>query len=193
MQLPKGFVEGNTIGINLSPLVTDYADSNLIIDNYRLLVRYILEMTDNNVALIPHVVKDGNDDRTILKVLFQEFRESNRVIMIEDCNCMQLKGYIARCRMFVGARTHATIAAYSTCVPTLVAGYSVKATGIARELFGTDVNYVVPVQNFKTSNDLIKAFKWLQEREEQIKNHLNNIMPEYKAKILEAKKMIEVL
>lgn len=193
LPLPEGFQEGNTIGLNVSPLVLDYADGKLIFDNYRMLMRHILDTTDCSVALIPHVVKDGNDDRTILTELFQEFKDSERIVMIKDCNCMQLKGYISRCRMFVGARTHATIAAYSTCVPTLVAGYSVKAIGIARELFGTDKNYVVPVQAFKSKDDLTKAFVWMQEREVEIRNHLEEMMPEYKTRILKAKEMIEKL
>lgn len=49
--------------------------------------------------------------------------------MIEDASCGDLKGYISRCRFLVAARTHASIAAYSTGVPALVAGYSVKARG----------------------------------------------------------------
>ncbi len=53
-------------------------------------------------------------------------------------------------------RTHATIAAYSTGVPTLVVGYSVKARGIARDLFGTEDGYVLPVQQLKESDELTK-------------------------------------
>lgn len=56
--------------------------------------------------------------------------------------------------MFIGARTHATIAAYSSLVPTLVVGYSVKARGIARDLFGTEKNYVLPVQLLRKEEDL---------------------------------------
>ena len=67
---------------------------------------------------------------------------------------MELKGYIARCRFFVGARTHATIAAYSSCVPTLVLGYSVKSRGIARDLFGNEENYVLPVQSLQEPDEL---------------------------------------
>ena len=52
---------------------------------------------------------------------------TGRVLLVGDHNCMELKGFIGRCRFFVGARTHATIAAYSSCVPTLAAGYSVKS------------------------------------------------------------------
>lgn len=193
LPLPEVFQEGNTIGLNVSPLVLDYADGKLIFDNYRMLMRHILDTTECSIALIPHVVKDGNDDRTILTELYQEFKESERIVMIKDCNCMQLKGYISRCRMFVGARTHATIAAYSTCVPTLVAGYSVKAIGIARELFSADENYVVPVQALKSKDDLTKAFVWMQEREVEIRNYLQEVMPEYKARILKAKELIEKL
>ena len=72
---------------------------------------------------------------------------------------MELKGYIARCRFFIGARTHSTIAAYSSGVPTLVLGYSVKSKGIAKDLFGTYENYVLTVQQLKEYSELGRAFK----------------------------------
>ena len=62
---------------------------------------------------------------------------------------MELKGFIARCRFFVGARTHATIAAYSSCIPTFSVGYSIKAKGIAQDIFGTYKNYVFTSAIFK--------------------------------------------
>ena len=103
--------------------------------------------------------------------------------MIEDHNCEELKGYISRCRFMVTARTHASIAAYSTCVPTLVVGYSVKARGIAKDLFGTDKNYVIPVQSLKEEKNLLEAFKWLQNNEASVRNHLNAFIPEYTARL----------
>ena len=84
--------------------------------------------------------------------------------------------------MFVGARTHATIAAYSSLVPTLVVGYSVKARGIARDLFGTEENYVVPVQSLQDKEDLVNSFRWLLSREREIRNHLEAVMPSYQEK-----------
>ena len=193
LPLPAGFIEGHTVGINLSPLVAEYGNAELIVDNFRKLIEYILTDTNNPIALIPHVVKQNNDDRVILNKLYDEFEASGRVILFNDYNCMQLKGFIARCRFFIGARTHATIAAYSSCVPTLVTGYSVKARGIAQELFGTDKHYVIPVQNFETKNDLTQAFIWLQDHEEDIKNRLIHIMPEYKSRILQVRELIERL
>ena len=92
---------------------------------------------------------------------------------------MELKGFISRCRIFVGARTHATIAAYSTCVPTLVVGYSVKARGIAKDIFGEYEHYTISAQSLKEKKDLTESFKWILEREEEIRKHLVDFMPEY--------------
>lgn len=193
LPLPNGFVEGHTVGINLSPLATTYGNGELIMENFQKLINYILETTDNQIVLIPHVVKDNNDDREVLQEIYKKVGRSDRIILLNDYNCMQLKGFIARCRFFIGARTHATIAAYSTCVPTLVTGYSVKARGIAQELFGTDEHYVVPVQNLQTKEDLTKAFVWLQNHENKIKEKLTNIMPKYQSDVLLARKFIDSL
>lgn len=178
--LPGGFVPGNTVGINVSPLAAGCGQGNLVVENYAELIAYILRETDMQVALIPHVVVPANDDRTVLSELSRRFQDSGRVIQVEDCGCMELKGHISRCRFFVGARTHATIAAYSTCVPTLVAGYSVKARGIARDIFGTEEGYVLPVQGLTDSRALTDAFQGLMEREAQIRAHLEREMPAYR-------------
>lgn len=193
IELPRGFCKNQTIGINLSPLVSKYANGNMIFQNYVNLVRWILDNTNYNIALIPHVVTDGSNDRTILLKLYKMFEKTNRVLDISDFNCMQLKSLISQCNYFIGARTHATIAAYSTGVPTLVVGYSVKAKGIARELFGTDENYVLPVQSLKNENDLIDAFIWLMNNEHSIRDRLNKMMPEYREKILNARALIDKL
>ena len=106
--------------------------------------------------------------------------------MIQDQNCEVLKGFIARCRFFVGARTHATIAAYSSCVPTLVSGYSVKARGIAKDLFGSEDHYVVSVQDLNRTDILTDAFCWVMEREEMIREHLKSVIPEVKKRAQDA-------
>lgn len=180
VQLPSNFIENNTVGINVSPLVMEREqEDNVLLDNYRNLIAYILNKTDYAVALIPHVIWSGNDDRSILNKLYDEFKKSERIAVIQDCNCMQLKGYIAKCRFFVGARTHATIAAYSTEVPTLVVGYSIKSRGIAKDIFGSEENYVIPIEQIKEENKLTQAFIWLQENENHIKEHLKKRMPQY--------------
>ena len=153
LPLPEGWKEGNTIGINASPLIMQCAkDGGVAYEAYCRLIERILDTTDATITLIPHVVIENSDDRIPLHNLYEEFAPSGRVLLIEDHNCCELKGYISRCRMFIGARTHATIAAYSTCVPTLVLGYSVKSKGIARDIFGTEEHYVLPVQELQDPN-----------------------------------------
>ena len=182
------------IGVNVSPLITKRETSaGITLENYKNLIKYILENTTEDIALIPHVVWKSNDDRKVLGILKDYFSDNERVILVADHNCMEQKYIISHCRMFVGARTHATIAAYSSCVPTLVVGYSVKAKGIAEDLFGESEHYVLPIDEIKESDDLIKAFSWLQQNEGNIRKHLVNIIPEYIKKIKKAVDAVESL
>ncbi len=191
VDLPKGFDKNNTIGINVSPLAKTYG--NLVMENYLELMKYILEESSNKILLIPHVVKPETNDQETLNVLMKQFGDKNRVAMIGDCNCMELKGIISKCKLFVGARTHATIAAYSTGVPTLVAGYSIKARGIAKDIFGTEENYVISVQNFTDKNNLKTAFQWLEKNAKQIEDFLETRMPQYCQKSLIAGEAVKRL
>ncbi|MGN1194930.1 MAG: polysaccharide pyruvyl transferase family protein [Acutalibacteraceae bacterium] len=176
--LPQGFVPGNTVGINISPMIQKSETiEGITLKNYELLIEEILRITDMTVALIPHVVWPDGDDRKVLSQLYERFKDSGRVVLIEDQSCSKLKHIISQCRFFVGARTHATIAAYSSCVPTLVVGYSVKARGIARDLFGNEEHYVLPVQSLKDETDLTEVFDWIVQNEDSIKRQLENEMP----------------
>lgn len=192
--LPHEFVPGKTIGINLSPLIQkSECIKGITLENYNQLIQHILKDTHYNIALIPHVVSEGNDDREAMRPLYEKYKESKRVCFIEDDTCIILKGVISNCKMFVGARTHATIAAYSTGVPTLVIGYSTKATGIARDLFGTEDNYVLPVQNLKQPDDLVKAFDWLDNNFSEISIQLKTKLPSYTQTIKNAVSVLEQL
>lgn len=194
LPLPEGFLKGNTIGINVSPMIQESeAKSGITMSNYKALLTHIIETTDMQIALIPHVVWARNDDRKPTRELYETFKETGRVILIGDASCEELKGFISQCRMFIGARTHATIAAYSSLVPTLVVGYSVKAKGIATDLFGTYENYVLPVQQLEQKEDLIDAFEWLRAYEDNIREDLKEVMPAYKERALQAGKEVEKL
>ena len=165
----------------------------ITMENYRDMIRFIIDHTNMHIALIPHVVWMQNDDRGSIHELYETFKETGRVVEIGDGTCEELKGYISRCRLFVGARTHATIAAYSSFVPTLVVGYSVKARGIARDLFGTEENYVIPVQSLNRPENLTNGFKWLLGQEDAIRAHLKAVMPEYLDRALLTGKEVDKL
>jgi polysaccharide pyruvyl transferase WcaK-like protein len=170
------------------------ASPGITMENYRNLIRHILnDIEGSKVLLVPHVVWKSNDDRQPLTQLYEEFKDTGRVILAEDASAEELKGLISECRFFIGARTHSTIAAYSTCVPTLVLGYSVKSRGIATDLFGTDENYVVPVQKLTSDKDLVDAFDFILKNEDKIRERLQEIMPEYSKRAADNARYIKEL
>lgn len=181
---PDGSTHHNVVGINISHFVSELsAVAQNGIRNYINLINWILNETDMEIAFFPHVVfpsDPGNNDLLDIRKLLEMLPKSDRIMVIDGTyNCCQLKSLISKCRFFVGARTHATIAAYSTGVPTLVVGYSTKSIGIARDLFGTDSGYVCSVQQMTQEDMLLQAFRQIAENETHIKQHLSNIMPGY--------------
>ena len=172
------------IGINISPFVFNCSKNDMGLKNYIELINWILAETDFDIALIPHVVfpNTDNNDVFLATKLKDFFVDEPRVFVVSDgYNCCQLKSLISKCRMFVGARTHATIAAYSTGIPTLVVGYSEKSLGIAKDLFGTTEGYVCSVQNMQKETQLLNDFKNLLNNEQNVRNFLKDRIPEYVA------------
>ena len=171
-ELPSVF-SGDTVGINVSPLVLGYEkNGGMIMKNYCNLIEHILADTDMNIALIPHVVWLLNDDTEPLGELFEKYKDTGRIALVDrshGLNCRELKYVVSKCRFIVTARTHASVAAYSTGVPALVTGYSVKAKGIAADIFGSYDNYVCPVQELKNENDLTACFDFITAHEADMK------------------------
>lgn len=164
-KLPDSFSPGRMIGLNISPLVRKKEMTpGILLQNYKVLITEILEHTPYGVALIPHVTEPGNDDRDCLRELYKPYIHDPRVCMIEDMSCTKLKYVIGKCRMLIAARTHASIAAYSQQIPTLVIGYSVKSRGLAMDIFGTTDPYVLPIQQIQRPDALINAYRQIDAR-----------------------------
>lgn len=185
--LPVGFIEENTVGINLSEMVINESNPNAW-KNVCKLIEYILKRTDMSICLIPHVysISQNSNDYPILKKLKDQFNDSRISIIDKEYNCEQLKYIISRCRFFVGARTHATIAAYSSEIPTLVLGYSIKSKGIASDLFGTYEGYVLPYHELIEENTLTNAFVNIMTNENEIKLKLHTFLPKYRKTLEDA-------
>ena len=174
--LPPGFIEGETVGINLSPLAISHERGDGLLTRAVLrMVERILAAPSATVALIPHVVRSDDDDRIAMEPILRQFASTQRVVSVPEAGCQELKGIIARCRAFVGARTHATIAAYSSGVPTMALGYSVKARGIARDLFGVDEGVVVPIATIDDEGALVRAWDSFLEREKECRERLRSL------------------
>lgn len=185
---------GKYIGFNLSPLSLRYSkDSTDAYNAVYKMMDYIIQETDYKVKLISHVIDpthaDTQYDPGVLLPLYDKYKNTGRVIYIdsEPLDATQIKGHIKSCTAFIGARTHSTIAAYSTLVPTTVIGYSIKSRGIAKDLFGTNDEYVIPVSEVK-GEVLVEAVKRLIEENSKLRTHMEDIMPEYKKRAESAAK-----
>ena len=173
-------VKPNTLGFNISSLVGKYSAKGASIDDISTeFLRYILDNSDKNILLIPHVTKENDGDQLILSRIAEQLGSDRVSVVSSTLTAAQYKSIISRCDMFIGARTHATIAAYSTCVPTLVIGYSVKSRGIAKDIFGTDDGLVVPVFEIDSAEKLIKAYEDFSRKKEIYRKQLEKIMPSY--------------
>lgn len=181
--LPPEFLPGRTVGLNLSPLIGTFEPGDragIGQQSFRHLMEYILTQTALSVALIPHVVKPSGNDLEPLGDLYAAYKHTGRVCLIDAdarYTAAELKGVIACCSYFVGARTHATIAAYSSAVPTLVLGYSIKSRGIAKDLFGDDTDLVIPVNTLTDETRLTSAFGALMQNADRYKARLRQVLP----------------
>ncbi len=183
----------HTIGINISDIATN-TTGEMFYKNIINLIDYILEKTNYNIALIPHVHQDFNDDVDALKKIYAHYLQDKRIRLIgANFTAPELKDIISQCEMLIAARTHCSVAGYSTNVPTLVLGYSVKSKGIARDIFGTEDNYVKSIYDLKKEKELIDAFIWLDNNKLSIKKHLETFMPKYIQSTKDVKKYLDEL
>lgn len=170
--LPDGFVRGQTVAINVSPLVMRREAKTGIVKQAMLsLMDGILEKTGLQLALIPHVVMPMDNDYAALCELAEHYRGTryqNRICLCSDrLSAAEYKYLISQCRYGVFARTHASIAAYSTGVPNLVLGYSVKARGIAKDM-GAE-RFVLDVAGLNRVDRLRIGFEELQQEEKRLR------------------------
>lgn len=178
LALPENWKEGKTVGFNFSPLIFKRNPESK--DAAFALVQHILDTTDFAVCFIPHVIIPGNNDYQILEEFHKKFQHTGRVILLPDnLDATEYKGYIAKTKFFIGARTHATIAAYSSQVPTMVLGYSIKSKGISKDIFG-DVKLVLDIKETSDAQKLIARFEEMKSEEAELREILKTRIPEIK-------------
>lgn len=182
------------VGLNLSNFIIGNNGLNSPFgDEVRKLLGYIFDNTDMNVLLVPHVMWQDQDDRLICNTIVSEFRNYSSRITILDSerrNYLQIRYVISKCHSFIGSRTHAVISAYSTCVPAIALGYSIKSKGIAKDLNLPDELVVDTVHEIK-HGQLLNSFHYLEANYSTIKSHLEEIIPTYRKKAYQVREIIK--
>lgn len=184
--LPECFAKGDVVGINISNYVLgDFSLETPFGQEVVKMLDYIVKDTKLQVLLVPHVLwdfpGDKQDDRHIASMIMEKYGNTKRFSALDtdNLNYCQIRHIISSCKMFVGGRTHAVISAYSTCVPALALGYSIKSRGIAKDL-GLSEKMVVDSKHIHHEGYLLDAFNYMYENEASIRNHLQEIVPEYR-------------
>ncbi len=182
--LPFGFEPGNTVGINISNLIMGNrvgAPQDIVIANYKKVIEYLLENTNYKILIIQHVFNNGYDlDAANLLYKGYEYESRVSILQSELLNSMNIKYIISKLNVLITARTHASIAAYSTNVPTYVVGYSVKSEGIAEDIFGEKDKYVIQVRDLTNEDDLLNGFLNILNESCEIREMLKKRMDQYK-------------
>ncbi len=153
-------------------------------------VRSLLRRFSQPVLLIPHVISPGGDidrdDHAFLKRVAQLIQEPDGVLVLgPDLNAAQTKWVISRVRVFAGARTHSTLAAISSSVPTVCIGYSMKARGIAKDVYG-HLDWLVKGQELMDPAVLCDRLVSLSRQEVEIRSHLERVNPVFRRRAREA-------
>ena len=179
------------IGINVSPLIVkNETKKNILYKNYLKLIQYILEETEYHILLLPHVCVAWDNDLDVLEELKEDFEGDNRIHMLPEMGCEELKYYVSKCSFVVCARTHISIAAYSLGIPTLVIGYSIKSKGIAKDLFGGYEGYVLAAADIMSEDDITSQFVKLYEDKDGISKRLLDKAGQYKVQLSDLRKCI---
>lgn len=183
VELPKCFESNKVIGINLSNYtVGAYTLDTPFGEEVKQLLDYILNETEYHILLIPHVMWNDQDDRILAKNvadLYEKYEGRISVLDSDKFNYLQIRYIISKCHVFIGGRTHAVVSAYSTCVPAIALGYSIKSRGIAKDI-GMPEYSVVDSKHIHHEGYLLESFKYINDNEPAIRKHLCEIMPDYK-------------
>ncbi len=192
-----GSLPKQPLGVNLSPLMARYVtdgDRQRWISMCTAIVEQICRSTDHPVMLIPHVTMPGNNDHIFLQEVAScaapDLR-SRIVCLGDNLSAAETKWVIARCVAFVGARTHATIAAMSSGVPTLSLAYSMKARGLNQEVFGTQ-DYCINPRDISPIM-VTDRLQMICERGDAIRQHLNKSLASIREMALSGGKHLAIL
>ena len=158
-------------------------------------IRYLIDRIEARVLLVPHVQVPGiNDDPVICDAIVRGVGYDPRVkVAWGDLRAHEYKGLLAKCSLVIAERMHAAIGALSTNVPTLLVGYSVKAEGVLRQVYGGDdalSHCLISFEQFLTPAVAIKQVQMAWEAREDTRALLEENIPAVRAR---AQKNFEII
>ncbi|HEY8240363.1 MAG TPA: polysaccharide pyruvyl transferase family protein, partial [Kiritimatiellia bacterium] len=176
-KLPPALERGEAVGLGVSGLLAERFGDTYLASTLALL-KHLCARKDTAVVIVPHVIGRDRitDDTWVCQELVRRAGAGAQVASLDPgLNASEIKYCIARCGLFVGSRTHSTIASFSSGVPTLTIAYSTKGWGVGREMLGTDA-YTLDVRKL-TGASLIATFEALRGDAAKLREQLAKTVP----------------
>lgn len=165
----------HVLALNISPLSCRYradGESDFGLRIADAVIAEILSREGWGVLLLPHVTgRLRNDDVAYMSRIMERYPENERVRLAPILDCAQAKYVISRCSALIGARTHVTIAGFSSCIPTISLAYSRKSHGINLDLFGHR-DWLLDIVRMSDPSEIVAPLRALIEQREAIRAHL---------------------
>lgn len=182
-------IEDGAIGLNMSPLMAEYITEGNFDEWMKIAMKIIsdvAETTEMPVYLIPHVTSPHSDDYVFMKKAVSRIHGINHNITLipPKYNAAETKWIISQMAIFAGARTHSTIAALSSYIPTLSFSYSIKAQGINQDIFG-HTDYCMESKNLE-SDKVVNQITSMLDQETSIRKELHERIPKVQKSALNA-------
>ncbi len=180
------------IGVNFSPHMALYVTEGDL-DRWRHIcsdaIVQTVRQTGREVLLVPHVFLKTpyNDDHGFLVSVSAQVHEKAGLsvpVLAAGLAASQIKWMIAKCAVFAGCRTHSTIAALSSGVPTLSLAYSRKARGLNQDIYDS-LEYCLDPSDM-TADLIAQRLERVLANSPAIRERLAALIPTLKARAFAA-------
>lgn len=185
------------VGLNISALLWNggYTQDNqfgLKCDyqkTIREIINYFLSLKNVVLHLIPHVVlqeRNVENDYAVSFDLCEEYKHERLVLAPFFLSPVDAKSYISGMDFFMGARMHATIAAFSSGVPLIPMAYSRKFNGLFIDTLHYDNLVDMKTMDDEEIFESVKtSFDKRQKLSSIIQDRMNGVVKEREKQLLD--------
>ncbi len=156
--------------INFSDLMAVYVTDGNIEEWLKICAETIDSLAIKSslpMVFIPHV----KSDYEFMQRIYPLLKNKDSVLLAnKNLNASEMKWIISKSACNIACRTHSTIASFSTSVPTISLGYSIKSKGLNLQMYGHE-DYLVYKKDI-TAKRIIDVYKTIMNHDEEIRHSL---------------------
>lgn len=155
------------------------------VQEYQFLLEKIINTVTNQGRKVYLLNHEGRGDELLCFKIKE--RMSGRIEVVTGLNALEVKGLIASAYMVVTSRFHGLASALNSCVPALATSWSHKYEELYHDYGISDG--VLPIHNIDDSMAKIREYM-AENRNNEIRKHLSEIVPQIKEQTREMWKRV---